>query len=325
MVSDGDQFNASLAQFKNKLFNRLQDDFRAIQTTAPTAATIYHYTDLGSALKVIETKQFWFTERAHLNDTLELQYGLAIAQEIFDAAANDAPDILKPAADQLKEEVLKGLGDYGYWVASFSYRDNDLSQWRSYADEGRGVCLGFSVQDLDMLKFAHHLDSFRINCLRFPVQYDEAELRDCLRPYIDLAIEFLRSVNLPSWQSYSEPDGEALGYERAILTETMSGLYLHSMRFKHEAYKHESEYRLALNADRLLVEPSPYHKVRARGGEVVGYLDLPIPNWPGALTHVVMGPAAAPRLEEQLTTAFRSFGLSLPNLDRSKIPFRTTR
>jgi hypothetical protein len=127
--------------------------------------------------------------------------------------------------------------------------------------------------------------------------------------------------------SYSHRDGRALLYERDLLQAIMNGVYLHAMMHKHKAYQHEREYRLILNAYRPKVESSPQHKVRARNGEIIGYLDLPIPNWKSSrtLTRINLGPAAAPKLEEQLATAFRSFGLPVPKLKRSKLPFRTTR
>jgi hypothetical protein len=258
--------------------------------------TIYHYTDVASALAIIETGHFWFTERAHLNDTLELQYGLRIAHEMFETAVRAAGSTVpQDAPEHLIGEFEVGMVEFGYWVASFSYENNDLAQWRSCADDGRGVSLGSSVQDLDMKQFASHIKT-AFNFMRFPVRYDEAELRKRIQPYIHCGIELLRRVNLPSISSYSQRQGRALLYERDLLRHLMSGLYLHAMMHKHNAYEHEREYRLVLNAYRPKVEPSPQHKVRARNGEIVGYLDLPIPNWQfsGTLPHVMVGPAAVP-------------------------------
>jgi hypothetical protein len=222
-------------------------------------------------------------------------------------------------------EIERGLLEYGYWIASFSYVDDDMSQWRSYADDGQGVCLGFSVQALDMTMFASHIQAL-FNFLRFPVRYDESELRRLLQPYIKATIDLLVPANLPSRASYTQPHGRALLYERDVLRVMMSGLYLHAMMHKHCAYQHEREYRLGLNAYRNKVESDPHHNVRVRRGEIVGYLDLPIPNWERkVLTHVRVGPAAPSKLEEQLVTAFRSLGRPLPNIQRSALPFRTTR
>ena len=74
-------------------------------------------------------------------------------------------------------EIQQGLAEYGYWVASFSYEDNDLSQWRNYADDGSGVCLGFSLQAMDMDQFASGLPKF-INYLRFPVKIRNPSFTD---------------------------------------------------------------------------------------------------------------------------------------------------
>ena len=162
--------------------------------------------------------------------------------------------------------------------------------------------------------------------MQFPVRYDEAELRKRIQRYIHRGVELLRRVNLPSIPSYSQHQGRALLYERDLLRPMMSGLYLHAMMHKHNAYQHEREYRLILNGYRSNVELSPQHKVRVRNREIVGYLDLPIPNWKfSRLPHIIVGPAAAPKLEEQLKTAFTSFGLPVPKIDRSKLPYRTTR
>lgn len=330
MASDNEQWkqhDAALDKFKTEVGELTRDDLNAAGETSSQAQTIYHYTDVRSALAIIESGHFWFTERAHLNDTLELQYGLRIGLEVFEEAVRKAgPTVPQQAADHLMREIGLGLVEYGYWVASFSYVDDDMSQWRSYADDGRGVCLGFSVQALDMSIFASNIPAL-FNFLRFPVGYDESKLRRLLRPYIGATINLLLRVNLTSMPSYSQRHGRALLYERDVLQTMMSGLYLHAMMHKHGAYQHEGEYRLILNAYRPKVEPAAHHKVRVRNGEIVGYLDLPIPNWKAStvLTRINVGPAAPPNLEEQLATAFRSFQLPVPKIVRSTLPFRTTR
>jgi hypothetical protein len=321
------EHDAGLERFKTDIGDLIAHDLEAAGNTAAEAQTIYHYTDVASALAIIETGNFWFTERVHLNDTLELQYGLQIGHEMFEAAVKAAgPGVSVGVADHLMSEVGQGLIEFGYWVASFSYNDDDLSQWRSYAEDGGGVCLGFSVRELDMRQFASHIKT-AFNFMRFPVRYDETELRKSIQPYTDLGIKLLRRVNLPSMLFDPQHHERALQYQRDLLQTMMSGIYLHSMMHKHKAYQHEQEYRLILNAYRPKVEPSPQHKVRSRHGEIVDYLDLPIPNWrfSKTLTHIKVGPAAPPKLEEQLATAFRSFGLPVPHLDRSRLPFRKTR
>ncbi len=176
MASDHEQWeqhDASFDKFKTEIAELTGDDLNAAGETSPQAQTIYHYTDLRSALAIIESGHFWFTERAHLNDTLELQYGLRIGHEMFEEAVRKAgPTVPQQVADHLMGEIGIGLIEYGFRVASFSSVPDDMSQWRSYADDGRGVCLGFSVQALDMRIFASKIPAL-FNFLRFPVRYDE--------------------------------------------------------------------------------------------------------------------------------------------------------
>jgi hypothetical protein len=324
---DWKQSDSELDKFKSEIGNLIANDLKVAGDAAPPTETIYHYTDVKSALSIIESGHFWFTERSHLNDTLELQYGLRIGFELFEKAVREAGSgVPQQAAEHLRGEVELGLIEYGYWVASFSLVDDDLAQWRGHADDGQGVCLGFSVQSLDMRLFAANISTL-FNFLRFPIRYKEAELRKLLEPYIALAINLLNRVNLPSIPSYNQRNGRALLYERDVIQAMMSGLYLHAMMHKHSAYQHEQEYRCILNAYRPKVESSPHHKMRVRNGEIIGYLDLPIPNWETSpvLTRVNVGPGAPSKLEEQLATAFRSFQRPVPKIERSRLPFRTTR
>jgi hypothetical protein len=139
MASDHEkweQYDAAFDKFKAEIGELTGDDLNAAGETSSQAQTIYHYTDVRSALLIIESGNFWFTERAHLNDTVELQYGLRIGHEMFAEAARRAgPTVPQQVADHLAGEVGMGLVEYGFWVASFSCADDDMSQWRSYADE----------------------------------------------------------------------------------------------------------------------------------------------------------------------------------------------
>jgi hypothetical protein len=239
---------------------------------------------------------------------------------MFKDAASSTPSLLPHLSDRLTDEVSRGLSQSGYWVVSFSYDGNDLSQWRSYADDGRGVCLGFSLRSMRMNLFETNMPSNRV-FFRFPVKYDETELRRLLQPYIKATIDLFVSEDLTGI-----PADLVLPFQHAAIQTMMHGLYLHAMMHKHDAYKREQEYRLVIAALRTFMEPTNEHKVRVRSDEIVSYLDREIPNWKApVLTHLRVGPAANPNLEEQLVVAFRSFQLPVPTIERSKVPFRTFR
>jgi hypothetical protein len=74
--------------FADNVRSMVTDDLKAAESERkPQQATIYHYTDVKGALGILESGEFWFAERTHLNDTAEMMYGLRIARELFDRSA----------------------------------------------------------------------------------------------------------------------------------------------------------------------------------------------------------------------------------------------
>jgi Protein of unknown function (DUF2971) len=313
-----------LDAFKETVTSLIDKDFKAV-ARFPLQDTIYHYTDVKSALGILDTGRLWFTERVHLNDLVEIRYGIGIAQQLFEAAARSRaiPEI---AALHLKGEHDVGLAMYGFWICSFSLNGDDLGQWRNYADDGRGVCLGFSTDRLDIIKMSEAVPNPAAR-LRFPINYDETQLRGNMQPYVDASIEVLKKANLSARDSYYQPYGRAVLYERDLFHILNNGVYANSVLFKHVAYAHEEEYRLLASGFRNAISASEHHHLRERSGEIVGYLSLPIPGWkePGVLTHIRLGPAAPDRLADQLRMALTALGVPTPTIEKSPIPYRPAR
>jgi len=110
---------------------------------APLPSTVYHYTDSGGLLGILESGVLWATHYRYLNDSSELRY-------IFDLAVQVAADRLRsrndgPLARAFLEYVSTEAPPYGdtvYYLCCFSEADNSLSQWRAYAGR-QGFSLGF--------------------------------------------------------------------------------------------------------------------------------------------------------------------------------------
>lgn len=326
MTEDWTDAEQALKTFREEAELLINQDFQEAESGTPHQPMIYHYTDVKGALGILQTGHLWFTERAHLNDPVEIRYGLNIAHELFEKAASNRGAVLpKDVALHLQGEFYLGLAIYGFWIASFSLDGDDLSQWRSYADEGRGVCLGFSTDRIDMTEFAKPVPGDP-SCLRFPVSYSNASLRKHMQTYVDRGLDLLERLELVSRESY-KPHGRALLYERDSLRAMNNGIYLNSFLFKHAAYDHEREYRLLVSGLRETLSRCDHHRLRERKGEIVGYLDLPIPSWkqPGVLAHIRLGPAASDELNDQIRIALMTLGIPTPKIDKSDIPFRPTR
>src|SRR5271165_57157 len=318
--------NTVLYTFKDCIHSMIGTDFKEAKDTVPHQSTIYHYTDVRGALGILQSGELWFTERAHLNDPVEMRYGLSIGHELFETAVeNRGAAIPGGAASRLKREHELGLTTYGFWSFSASLDGNDLSQWRNYADDGRGVCLGFSLENFNMIALMNLIpDVSNNNSLRFPVNYVDGHLRTHLQAYIDRGIGILEALNLSAQDRCYEPYGR---YERKFLRILNDGFYVNSVLSKHPAYAHEKEYRLLISGIRNAISACDRHCLRERNGEIVGYLKLPVPTWkqPGVLTHIRLGPAAPDQLEDQLRMTLTTLAIPLPRIDKSDIPYRSTR
>lgn len=178
------------------------DDLDAAESAwRPQQVTIYHYTDVKGALGILKSGELWFTERTHLNDTSEMTYGLGIARKLFDdLAKKQNPPLPEVEGFHFSETHQRRLEQFGYWVFSGSLNDNDLGQWQRYADDGRGVCLGFSLQKLipmfETSRIKGHLPHV-IHARHFGVSYCTSRLRTNMQRYIDLALDALKGIDLP--------------------------------------------------------------------------------------------------------------------------------
>jgi hypothetical protein len=142
-----------------------------------------------------------------------------------------------------------------------------------------------------------------------------------------LAQELLIKANLATRSSYREKYGRALLYERDCFHILNNGCFANSLLHKHPAYSHEREYRLLISGLRSTISRCNFHSLRERNGEIVGYLDIPIPNWKqqGVLTHIRLGPASSEMLKDQIGMTLSALGIPVPRtIDRSGVPYRPT-
>jgi len=262
---------------------------------------VHHYTTLKGALGILETGRIWFTERTHLNDPSEISYGLEIADKVLHER-NRASD-----AGRFKTSAQDVFRDFRFFSASFSFECDDISQWRNYADDGKGVVLSFKASAFNAPKT--HVDSLigdNLTALVCPISYE----LPCLESVINRIVD--------RWQ------GCGIG-------ELCDHVFMISSMFKNECWKSEREYRFFVHGRREKLLRSDYYRTRERNGQVVSYLDLPIQNWGSPadfpIYRIRLGPAAADGLDAQLRDFLFSRGIPIQEnlISRSNIPYRSLR
>ena len=108
---------------------------------------------------ILKNRSLRLTNILKSNDSMEISWICRYYDAEFKRAYENASDLFR---SKISSERLMGYvklftdeffnenhADFRYYVTCFSYQNDLLSQWRGYADDGRGAAIGF---DLDVLK-----------------------------------------------------------------------------------------------------------------------------------------------------------------------------
>lgn len=195
--------------------------------------TLYYYCSLNTFASIINNKSLWLTEIGKSNDSLEQKY---LATEIIYNLEN----YLKiRCVDTIKKEEIENIRNEFYtkvsaspfipvWAICFSEKKDDLSQWRGYADDANGLCIGFSTKYLNAINILSDLkESTELNdCFRFrKVEYGE----EAINNYLNFWSQFVPRVRATELRNQ--------------LARDIKGTYVRPY-YKHEAFKSEAEWRM---------------------------------------------------------------------------------
>lgn len=205
-----------------------------------------------------------------------------------------------------------------FFIASFSRNQDDLYQWRAYAENGHGVAIGFApalFQPVD----ATSKDPTR-NVFVGPVLYDDAITRERNAKGLNVAGKVATDAAIYAYRHlrYEEIGKEFL--RRLALNVVASPLLWNAMTCKHNGYQNEAEVRLV-----MLGEKKRFGKKvlqRKRGADVIPYVPYALSlKTPGSIAEIVIGPAAPATAEANVQALLLSYG-AIAKVRRSGIPYR---
>jgi hypothetical protein len=273
-----------LKTFKNKCggeINKLVDKVNE----RPLPPMIFHYTNDSGLKGILEGGNLWLTNITNLNDPTELKYGFSHAIKFMNERAESGHEVTRNFARRFEEFMGGGHVEKiaHHFVCCFSSEGDDLGQWRSYSDNGRGFALGFETKLLEDA-FTKKPDP---SCSKqtFRLTYSDNELLNLNRNTIERVFPL---IALPVGRGLD--DSALNAYVRSLFETTWMQCLLISLFFKHEQYAYEAEYRF------LETHPGsslPHVEFRMKPYELVTYRVF---SWrkaaPGALKKIVIGPAA---------------------------------
>jgi Protein of unknown function (DUF2971) len=303
-----EDMRAEISKFDAAADETMKSMGRALDAREPPSI-IYHYTNDAGLRGILESGKLWLTDIFNLNDPSELSHGFSHAISILRDKAADGHPWTKDFARAF--EKFAGELQANFFVGSFSSIEDDLGQWRAYADNGRGYTLGF---DTNVLETAF-VRAFPGNNT-FPVTYDDAQLGSIHHQFVEMIFPL---ITLPDGRQLSDNvTTEYLTELRVVLARQVARS---SFFYKHEAYSNEQEYRF-LQLLRADVTP-PGMKFRARRYSLVRYTEF---DWrsvaPDALKRIVIGPSADNQRAVQFARDCLQSYPGEAEITFSKIPYR---
>ena len=112
----------------------------------------YHYCSLDIFLNILKNKQIYLSDPLKMNDKLEIRWYLDKLNE--DGHKEDNTDSvfermrIRSGLEFSFDDLLNSLNSKGQrsiYISCFSQNRDLLSQWRAYANDGKGVSIGFDL------------------------------------------------------------------------------------------------------------------------------------------------------------------------------------
>jgi hypothetical protein len=235
-IDDIDRLQAlwrSISLVERTMLSMMPDRFDRIWGSA-----VHHYTDLGTAEKLIRHRNLWRTDARYCNDREEMLHAARAIEAGFNefkrtsvlARITPAVTLLGPDlsfADTLLNRYVSTFPNLVALICCFCEGDNSrwtaqdiLSQWRGYGANGKGACASFAASDL--LNLAKNTRGMLFQ----PVLYEEDPQRRVIEEIVSVAVADFRKGNPHAVQSGCD------------------ALSMVTPLFKHLGFSEEREWRL---------------------------------------------------------------------------------
>lgn len=252
--------------------------------------TLYHYCSSSAFASILNRNTIWLSSLSLSNDYMEGKFVTQTFERLLAQSKidNEERDEIRKAI-KMAEELFDGLG------FCLSQEPDLLSQWRGYADDGKGFSIGFSRQYLEALSKARepNIYGFRV----YKVIYDSKEHENALRPTYEKIKELLDkgSLKMPRFGLLSAHDEETIQARNNEYAESIRTLYHKALMtfsvvytLKSDAFEEEAEWRLITYLSRGFDDSANY---RAAGNRLIPYRETELKDLNlKKITDVYIGP-----------------------------------
>jgi hypothetical protein len=233
----------------------------------------YHYCSVESFFNIIQSKKFWLTDSEYTNDELEAKWiDFNIEEFISILKSGDNVPTMREEYEQLKGEIKK------HYFMSFSKESDMLSQWRGYADDSKGVCIGFKFNfneyDIDT-SISTSSNIAKSNVSQFGI--GEISYRD----KNDIENE-LKDISSKSEFKYISNE--------SLIKESLLFLKESCIFYKHPSFKEEQEVRIVYTPENNISTNISLSSLKYRysDNQIIPYYELDFNNHI-SITKIILG------------------------------------
>ena len=213
-----------------------------------------HYCDLSGFKAIIENQTLWLSDLHYMNDSSEESLFLDALTDVMRNFRNTLYNATKTYLDNdsfmnsFFTNIKSRYTNMSYICCFTNEKNDDLSQWRGYADDGRGLCIGFKkrfiikLSENEKIRKTSLIGSNDIENTSHIFAQKEicysnkerimTELEEKLKPIID---------------EYNSADKETLTppFPDSVFTINLyEKTHNYKAFYKNESFKNEKEYRI---------------------------------------------------------------------------------
>jgi|GEM_PF-5352946 hypothetical protein len=225
---------------------------------------LYHYSNLNGIKGILSNRSFFCTNIEYVNDNKEINYGISLINEIIADEKDEKSKSFRNIVGQVFDKcIIKDI--FNFFITCFSENNNLERQWKEYADEEKGCCIGIDFNSHEYPSFINYSDNLNMpgskQCkaaLRKVIYNRDEQVnraKDCFEFYKNLANDKVANQYMPH-----------------VAMHAANAFFELSTYFKDYQYKDENEWRLLYYGQPKCLEKSI--KIKEFEGKKKEYLEL---------------------------------------------------
>lgn len=219
------------------------------------AKELYHYCSNEKCFSILTTKNIRLSDIQKSNDYRELSLFFPEILDYLEELYYKNPFSFRFEGKFNKQAFSKLIDvSYDYWRQSFSSGDfsnfvlcfseaaDSLSQWRGYADNGKGCCMGFSKDALE----EYCLSTNGVLQLKQVSYLEEEGIDNVIRRSAKDILQSLKGLHrwIVSEMTKNNMDPDTDGLLRYNFNGMLESTFIDSLQYKSFAFREEREWRI---------------------------------------------------------------------------------